>query len=528
MKTKYPIIATIFCLAMLFLLPACAVNPVSGSREVMLYSPEKEVSMGRKAHPQVLEKFGYYNDPKLQAYVSAIGKRLTAHCERQNIPYHFTLIDSPIINAFALPGGYVYISRGLLAEMNNEAQLAGVMGHELGHVNARHNMKRLQSAVGMNILVAAVGAATGSSIWQNVSGQLMGLISQKYSRSQERQADELGTRYMTRAGYDPRQMSVFLQRLRQLHSHEPSALEAIMASHPLTSERIASTYLLAKKLLEHHPQAKTINRNSYLSAIDGMLFGPGKKAGFVANRTYTNVFCRLRFTIPAKMELKSLENGFTLNDGRQQHLIFFYRKFDHYLPPDALADSFIKKYTARLQSQEEITIKRTKAISRKYKVRDKRGRWQMLTMTSLSRQEFGYLFLALTPISQKPGFIAERLSLISKKTAETIELPKIRIYQICKGDTLVRIAERQLGSETNVETLAGYNGLEGKFDLRQPLPVKMKLKIIPAYPIDSLNSSSISRQPSNIIASVLPKTLRSGSLSGVTTWKKPPFQVRTS
>ncbi|MCD6151169.1 MAG: M48 family metalloprotease, partial [Deltaproteobacteria bacterium] len=175
MHTKNLLIAAVTGLIMFLLLPACAVNPVSGSREVMLYSPEQEVSMGKKAHPQVLEKFGYYNDPKLQAYITAIGKRLTAHCERRDILYHFTLIDSPIINAFALPGGYVYISRGLLAEVNNEAQLAGVMGHELGHVNARHNMKRLQTTVGMNVLVAAVGAATGSSLWQNVSGQLMGL-----------------------------------------------------------------------------------------------------------------------------------------------------------------------------------------------------------------------------------------------------------------------------------------------------------------------------------------------------------------
>ena len=149
-------------------------------------------------------------------------------------------------------------------------------------------------------------------------------------------------------------------------------------------------------------------------------------------------------------------------------------------------------------------------------------------MTSLSRQEFGYLFLALTPISQKPGFIAKHLSLINRKTAEAIKLPKVRIYPIREGDTLVRIADRLLYSAGEAETLAGYNGLTGKFDLRQPLPVTMKLKIIPAYPKDSRDSSSINRQPSNIIASVLPKTLRSGSLSGVTTWKKPPFQVKMS
>ncbi len=493
MQTKKPLKVPIICLVMLFLLSACAVNPVSGSREVMLYSSEQEVDMGRKAHPQVLEEFGYYNDPKLQAYITAIGKRLTAHCERQDIPYHFTLIDSPIINAFALPGGYVYISRGLLAEINNEAQLAGVIGHELGHVNARHNVKRLQSAVGMNILVAAVGAATGSSLWQNVSGQLMDLISRKYSRSQERQADELGIKYMARAGYDPRQMSIFFQRLLQLHSNEPSGMEAIMASHPLTSERIATTSLLAKELLSRYPQAKTVNRNKYLCAIDGLLFGPDEKSGFTIGKTYTNVFCRLRFLIPKNMKLKSLKNGFILRSEHQQQLVFLYRKLDHYLPPAALADAFMEQYTTRLLSERKISIGQQVSLVRKYDVRDKRGRWQRLKLTAISRQKFGYLFLALTDQSQKPGYISDHLILLTKKAAEAIKLPRIEIYQVHEGDTMMKIAEQRLGSATNAKTLADYNGLTGKVGLQQRLPVKMKLKIIPAYPKDFRDSAAINR-----------------------------------
>lgn len=453
--------------------------------------------MGRKAHPQVLEKFGYYNNQKIQAYVTEVGNRVSAHCERQRITYHFTVIDSPVVNAFALPGGYVYISRGLLAECNNEAQLAGVLGHELGHVNARHNMKRLQASLGMNILVAAVGAATGSSLWQNVSGQLMGLASQKYSRSQERQADELGTRYMTLADYDPRQMSAFLHRLYELHSNEPTGFEAIMASHPLTSTRIADTASLAARLMRRYPQARAINRDRYLQAINGLLYGPGEKAGFVIDRIYTNKFCRVRFTIPANMKLESMDNGFILSSGRQQQLIFLYRKLDRYLPPDALADSFMEKYTARLQSQEEITIDQARGISRTYQVRDKRGRWQQLKMTSLAQPDFGYLFLALSPRSQKRGFVTGHFSLLDRKTAASLALPRVTIYQVHKGDTLTEIARRLLHSAADAETLAGYNGLLGKYGLQEPLPLTLKLKIIPAYPNDSRTSSSIRRQSSN-------------------------------
>ncbi len=512
MRTKNSFVASFLSLIIfLFLLPACAVNPVSGSHEIMLFSTDQEVAMGRKAHPQVLKEFGYYENRRVQAYVSAVGDRVGRHCERRDITYHFTVIDSPVVNAFALPGGYVYVSRGLLAECNNEAQLAGVIGHELGHVNARHNMKRLQSAVGMNILTAAVGAATGSSLWQNVSGQIMGLISQKYSRSQEREADKLGTRYMTLAGYDPRQMSAFLQRLRELHSHEPSALEAIMASHPLTSERVASTAALADQLRQRYPQAKDTGRDRYLSAIDGMLYGPGKKDGFVTGRLYTNVFCRMQFVIPTEMELKTLKGGFALFSGRQQQFIFLYRRFDHYLSPDELADSLMKKYAVRLRSEEDITLNRTRGIRRKYRVQDKNGRWQQIVLTSLSRPKFGYLFMGLTPRTQETGFVNRRVSLLSKKAAAAIVLPTIKIYRVRRGDTLAGIAKRFLDSTEEAEVLAGYNGLKGKFGPRQPLPVGMLLKVIPGYPKDSRDSSSISRQPSSIIASVLPKTLRSGS-----------------
>ena len=509
-KKSFAILFLILTL-FLFLLPACAVNPVSGSHEIMLYSTDQEVAMGRKAHPQVLKEFGYYDNRKVQAYVAAVGNRVGRHCERRDITYHFTVIDSPIVNAFALPGGYVYVSRGLLAECNNEAQLAGVLGHELGHVNARHNMKRLQSAVGMNILVAAVGAATGSSLWQNVSGQIMGLLSQKYSRSQEREADKLGTRYMTLAGYDPRQMSAFLQRLRELHSHEPSGLEAIMASHPLTSERVASTAALATQLLQRYPRAKDTGRNRYLSAIDGMLYGPGEKAGFVIGRLYTNVFCRLQCTIPTDMQLQTFKKGFILLSEHRQQFVFLYRQLNHFLPPDTLADSFMDKYAARLQTEEDLTLDQARGIRRRYRVQDKNGHWQQITLTSLSRPKFGYLFLGLTPRTQKTGFINRHVSLLSKEAADAIVLPTIKIYRVRAGDTLEGVAKRFLASAEEAESLADYNGLKGKFGVRQQLPVDMQLKVIPGYPKDSRDSSSISRQPSSIMASVLPKTLRSGS-----------------
>jgi hypothetical protein len=169
------------------------------------------------------------------------------------------------------------------------------------------------------------------------------------------------------------------------------------------------------------------------------------------------------------------------------------------------------KYAARLQTEEDLTLDQARGIRRRYRVQDKNGHWQQITLTSLSQPKFGYLFLGLTPRTQKTGFINRHVSLLSKEAADAIVLPTIKIYRVRAGDTLEGVAKRFLASAEEAESLADYNGLKGKFGVRQQLPVGMQLKVIPGYPKDSRDSSSISRQPSSIMASVLPKTLRSGS-----------------
>ncbi|MBN2333086.1 MAG: M48 family metalloprotease [Deltaproteobacteria bacterium] len=467
------------------LLSSCAVNPVTGSPELMIYSDEQEVSMGQKAHPQVVQEYGYYNDRQIQDYVSAVGRRVSSHCERQSLNYHFTVIDAPILNAFALPGGYVYVSRGLLAECNNEAQLAAVIGHELGHVNGRHNMKRLQAALGMNIFSVAVGAATGSSAWQQVSGTLFGLIGQKYSRSQEREADDLGTRYTAMAGYDPGQMSSFLGRLRELHSQEPAGLEAIMASHPLTSERVTRTAFLASQLQKQYPRAIEINRQSYLQAIDGLQTGPDVRAGFVLGNTYTNSFCRIRFTIPAEMTLKPLKNGFIMTDSGKQELVFIYQEMERYLPPAVMADGFMEKYATRLQAEEGITINQSAGITRDYQVKNKQGTWQQIKLAAFTGQDFGYLFLAFTPHASKPAFLQQHLAMLSRQQAEKVNIPRLQIYTVRQGDTLATIADHFFQSPAEAKNIAGYNGLGEEYPAHKSLPTGMQLKIIPAYGRDT-------------------------------------------
>ena len=240
----------VYIAATAFLLSAvmgCAVSPITGKRELMIFSDAQEIELGKNADPDIRWQFGgVYKDPQLSAYVNSVGQGAAAASHRPGIPYHFTVVDSSVVNAFALPGGYIYITRGLLARLDNEAQLASVLGHEIGHVTAQHGMKRLQTNLGFNLLLAVIEqVAAGGEGQQRKRGIIkltstvaFATVSLGYSRKDEYQADELGTTYAQKAGYDPEGMVQLLGVLKSMHDREPSSVEEFFMSHPRSSSRI--------------------------------------------------------------------------------------------------------------------------------------------------------------------------------------------------------------------------------------------------------------------------------------------------
>ena len=182
---------------------ACAVNPATGQRELSLVSESQEIQMGQEADPQISAQLGLVDDPELQAYVSDLGLRLAAVSERPDLPWSFKIVDDPVVNAFALPGGFIYVTRGILARFDSEAELAGVLGHEIGHVTARHSVSQM-SRQQLQQIGLGVGMVLSEDV-RNLSGLLsagMQLMNLRYSRGDETQSDELGLRYISRLGYD--------------------------------------------------------------------------------------------------------------------------------------------------------------------------------------------------------------------------------------------------------------------------------------------------------------------------------------
>jgi len=304
---KFPLFAALSALLALTL-SGCATNPATGRPMFSLVSPQEEQRTGREMHPQILQEFGRYQDERVQAYVNHVGQSLVRHTELPGQQWTFTVLDSPIVNAFALPGGYVYITRGLLALAQSEAELASVLGHEMGHVTARHAAQRQTASLGAGILGVLVGAVTGSSeLGQAGMGTGQALVA-GYSRDQEFEADDLGIRYIGRGGYDVNASSSFLTRM-----NEQSRLEAammgnpgrpseynIMSTHPRTPDRVARAVHEAKA---SGASGTVVNREQYLAAIDGLLYGDSAEQGFVRGQKFIHPTLGFSFDAPSGYRL---------------------------------------------------------------------------------------------------------------------------------------------------------------------------------------------------------------------------------
>lgn len=266
----------------------CATNPVTGKKQISLVSEGKELQMGAEADPAVVAEYGVYDDPEMQRYVDGIGQRLGKVSHLPSLTWHFRVLDSPVVNAFAIPGGYIYITRGILAYMASEAQLAGVLGHEIGHVTARHSAQQItrQQIAGIGVLAGAVFVSAFRP-YSGIAQQGMGLLFLKYSRDNETQADELGVGYTTKAGFDPREIPATYATLKRIGERSASSLPSFLSTHPDPGDREIRTTQLAEAAAASAHRELEIDAAAYRARVDGIVFGDDPRAGyFVANRFY--------------------------------------------------------------------------------------------------------------------------------------------------------------------------------------------------------------------------------------------------
>ena len=277
----------------------CATNPVTGQRELALISEEQEVAMGQQAAAEVEATLGLVDDASLQNYVQQVGGQLASTSQRPNLPWRFRVVEDPTPNAFALPGGFIYVTRGMMNLMENEAELASVLGHEIGHVTARHSVSQLSRAQ-----LAQIGLGLGSILSPTVAeyGDLLAgglqLLFLKYGRDDERQSDQLGFQYALQAGYDVREMDDIFAQLQRIGEAEgQSPLPSWASSHPDPGERVETAQQRVASLSRSLDELR-LGRAEYLEQIDGLVVGDNPRDGFFASGRFIHPDLRFTLAIP--------------------------------------------------------------------------------------------------------------------------------------------------------------------------------------------------------------------------------------
>lgn len=477
-------IFAVFSLA-LAMIWGCAVNPVTQKREIMIYSDADEVEMGRKAHAEVLRQYGEYGDRILQRYANDIGQSLAKASHRPNIQYQYMVVDKPFINAFALPGGFVYITRGMLVHLNSEAELAGVLGHETGHITARHGVKRLQKAMASQLILTGVAIATESGGIVQGSSILLTAALQTYSRKDEHQADELGSLYAFKAGYDPTRSMGFLKTLKKMEKETPSAVEVLFRTHPLTEDRIERVDAQARELSRQGKGRNLkIQSDEYISRLDGLIFGPGEKDGVIEENLYRNRYYRFSISSPEGWKIERGDAGGSLimkHPTREFYCQTLVSELQTEMTPTQFARSFEAQSGLRSSSVHQKTISESKALVARYHTRSSDGVALTVEIAYLVRGKTGFMIAGIARASyfdQAVPFFRQVMSsfrFLSQADAARIPLYRLKVYTVRKGDTFRSISKRFYGTPENAREIMEFNGISDE----SSLPPGKKLKIKP-------------------------------------------------
>ena len=285
-------------LVVALLVSACAINPATGDRELMMVSESQEIAMGREYDPQIVASMGLYPDQALQTYIAGLGQRLAAQSERPNLPWTFRVIDDPVVNAFAVPGGFIYMTRGILAHFNSEAQLVAVLGHEIGHVTARHSAAQMSKEQ-----LAQIGLAVGSiaserlAQYADVAGAGLGVLFLKYGRDDENQADALGLRYMKRTRHDVREMPGVYAMLGSLSAGSGQEIPNWLSSHPTPADR-QQRIERAIASIPADSIGTIVERESYLNRLANVIYGNNPRDGYFVGQRFNHPEMRFTMTFP--------------------------------------------------------------------------------------------------------------------------------------------------------------------------------------------------------------------------------------
>lgn len=462
-----------FALLLLGALGACSANPATGEPSFTAFMPpEQEIQVGRSEHPKVLQEFGgEYHDQAVRDYVDRIGQRLAAASEMPGLGFTFTVLNSDIVNAFALPGGFVYVTTGLLALAGSEAELAGVIGHEIGHVTARHSAQRYSQTVLAQIGAGLFGAVTGSQGLGEAGTVFAQGVLAGYSREQESEADSLGTRYLARTGYDTRTMASFLAKLEGYSAFTDALARrsggdrySLFATHPRTAARVEDAIRVAQ--IDYPPPAQpVVGAEDYLRLIDGLDYGGDRANGFVRDRQFVHPALRFRFVVPRGFQIFNGSTAISAIGPDGARMIFD-------LAPQA-GDWTPGEYIARVwapglrfQQFENFSVVGLPAATATARVGTDQGPLDLRLVALKARPDRTYRFLFISPPAATavfdPGFRGAVASFREMTAAEAAGAQpfRVRVRAVRPGETAQSIAAEMPYESYRLERFLVLNGLD--------------------------------------------------------------------
>jgi predicted Zn-dependent protease len=310
-------------LSIIALFSACARNPVTGKKQLSFMSEKSEKALGIESDPGVVASFGKYEDNTLQDFINTKGQEMAKISHRPNLGYEFKILNSPVVNAFAVPGGYVYFTRGIMAHFNNEAEFAGVLGHEIGHITARHGAQQQTKQILMQAgLIIGIIAKPEFIKFADQVQQGLGLLMLKFGRDDESQSDMLGVNYSTKIGYDSYLMADFFKTLGRITDKEGARIPAFLSTHPDPDNRFVNVQKhseAAQKLLDK--SSLKVNRDEYLRRIDGLVYGEDPRVGYVENNVFYHPEMKFKFPTPASWKTQNSPQQFAMVEPNQKAMM---------------------------------------------------------------------------------------------------------------------------------------------------------------------------------------------------------------
>jgi predicted Zn-dependent protease len=456
--------------AVALVIAACATNPVTGKREFSLMSEAQEIELGKQSDVEVRREMGIYNDPELQRYVETVGMRLARASERPNLPWHFAVVDEPAINAFALPGGYIYITRGILPFLDDEAELAGVLGHEVGHVTARHSAQQYTKATsaGLGVTLLSVFVPEARPL-QGVTETALGVLFLKYGRDDELQADRLGVQYTSKTGWNPAGVAGMLRTLARLDEASGSrrGVPNFLSTHPAPADRVEKVQALVAQTAQPVGTAGQTDDAGFLRRVDGLVFGDSPSQGVVRGNAFLHPDLRLSIAFPRGWEIQNSKSQVLAKAPEQNDFMLLQ------LVPNASGSlEQVARATMANAGFQQVNGQRAQLNGLDAYVGTYQGQMEglgnVVTLAAhIVHDRNVYLFAGLAPPGDYRGVERQfeesirSFRELSRQEAANIRPNRVDIYTVRQGDTWQSIAQR-MGEAAGIKasTLAIMNNYE--------------------------------------------------------------------